>query len=79
HHHEHWDGSGYPDALAGEQIPLSARVLCIADAFTALTSQRSYRKAHTADAALEIMEQEAGTTFDPELFKAFKALVEADA
>jgi HD-GYP domain-containing protein (c-di-GMP phosphodiesterase class II) len=79
HHHEHWDGTGYPDALAGEQIPLSARVLCIADAFTALTSQRSYRKAHKTAAALEIMEQEAGTTFDPELYRAFKALVEAEA
>jgi HD-GYP domain-containing protein (c-di-GMP phosphodiesterase class II) len=79
HHHEHWDGTGYPDALAGEQIPLSARVLCIADAYTALTSQRSYRKAYRPGAALEIMAAEAGTTFDPELFRIFRTLVEVDA
>ncbi len=78
HHHEHWDGAGYPDALAGEQIPLSARVLCIADAFTALTSQRSHRKAYSQDQALSVMEVEAGTTFDPELFRIFRSLVEAN-
>ncbi len=79
HHHERWDGTGYPDALAGERIPLSARVLCIADAFTALTSQRTHRKAYKQDEALAIMAQEAGTTFDPELFRTFKALIEAEA
>jgi HD-GYP domain-containing protein (c-di-GMP phosphodiesterase class II) len=79
HHHERWDGTGYPDALAGEQIPLSARVLCIADAYTALTSQRTHRKAYDRDQALAIMAQEAGITFDPDLFKTFKALVEAEA
>jgi HD-GYP domain-containing protein (c-di-GMP phosphodiesterase class II) len=79
HHHEHWDGTGYPDALAGEQIPLSARVLCIADVFTALTSRRSYRRVYTQEEALAIMERESGTTFDPELFQTFRALVEAAA
>lgn len=79
HHHEHWDGSGYPDALAGEQIPLSARLLCIADAFTALTSQRSHRRAYSTEQALAIMEREAGITFDPQLFHTFKALIEAEA
>jgi HD-GYP domain-containing protein (c-di-GMP phosphodiesterase class II) len=78
HHHEHWDGSGYPDALAGEQIPLSARVLCIADAFTALTSQRSHRKAYSTIDALGVMAQEAGTTFDPELFRIFRSLIGAN-
>ncbi|HEY0304851.1 MAG TPA: HD domain-containing phosphohydrolase [Longimicrobiales bacterium] len=78
HHHEHWDGTGYPEALAGEQIPLSARVLCIADAFTALTSQRAHRKARTPEEALALMEREAGTTFDPGLFQTFKALIEAE-
>jgi HD-GYP domain-containing protein (c-di-GMP phosphodiesterase class II) len=79
HHHEHWDGSGYPDGVAGEEIPFSARVLCIADAFTALTSRRSHRKPYTQKQALEIMEQEAGKTFDPTLFATFRALIEASA
>jgi HD-GYP domain-containing protein (c-di-GMP phosphodiesterase class II) len=77
HHHEHWDGTGYPDALAGEQIPLAARVLCIADAFTALTSRRTYRKQYSQQEALDIMAAEAGTTFDPELFATFRRMVEA--
>jgi HD-GYP domain-containing protein (c-di-GMP phosphodiesterase class II) len=79
HHHEHFDGTGYPDALAGEQIPLSARVLCIADAFTALTSRRPFRKQHSAAEALHIMERESGSTFDPALFQVFRTLVEAEA
>jgi HD-GYP domain-containing protein (c-di-GMP phosphodiesterase class II)/uncharacterized protein HemY len=79
HHHEHFDGTGYPDALAGDQIPLSARVLCIADAFTALTSRRNHRKQYSTPEALHIMQQEAGTTFDPGLFQIFRTLVEADA
>ena len=79
HHHEHFDGTGYPDALAGEQIPLSARLLGIADAFTALTSRRNHRKQYNTHEALHIMEREAGTTFDPELFRVFRTLVEADS
>jgi putative nucleotidyltransferase with HDIG domain len=70
-HHEHWDGSGYPDGLGGEQIPLSARIVCVADVFDALTSQRSYRPAFTHEQALEIMEAESGRIFDPKLFDAF--------
>lgn len=76
HHHEHWDGTGYPDGLCGEAIPLSARVLCIADAFTALTSRRSFRSPMSECQALETMEQEAGRTFDPALFRSFRKLVE---
>ena len=77
HHHEHWDGTGYPDGLAGEEIPLSARLLCMADAFTALTSSRSHRKPYTQKQALDIMALEAGATFDPQLFATFRALIEA--
>jgi HD-GYP domain-containing protein (c-di-GMP phosphodiesterase class II)/Tfp pilus assembly protein PilF len=77
HHHEHWDGSGYPAALAGEDIPLAARVLCIVDAFTALTSRRTYRKQYTPAEALQVMAAEAGTTFDPQLFATFRGMVEA--
>jgi HD-GYP domain-containing protein (c-di-GMP phosphodiesterase class II) len=77
HHHENWDGTGYPDALSGEQIPLAARVLGLADSFTALTSRRSYRKQHSEAEALAIMETEVGTKFDPTLFATFKTLVEA--
>jgi HD-GYP domain-containing protein (c-di-GMP phosphodiesterase class II) len=79
HHHEHWDGTGYPDALAGENIPLSARMLCIADAFTALTSRRSHRKSYTQKQALDVMQQEAGKTFDPQLFATFRSIIEASA
>jgi len=67
HHHEHFDGSGYPDGLAGTDIPLLARVLQVADVWDALTSTRSYREAMSSDTAMEIMRREAGTTMDPEL------------
>jgi putative nucleotidyltransferase with HDIG domain len=76
-HHERWDGAGYPDQLAGEQIPLIARILCIADVFDALTTVRSYRAASTAAQALDLMEAEAGRIFDPELFTVFRNLMSA--
>jgi putative two-component system response regulator len=79
HHHECWDGTGYPDALSGEQIPLAARILCLADSFTALTSRRSHRKQYSTPEALEIMATEAGKKFDPTLFATFRMLVEASA
>ena len=75
HHHEYWDGSGYPDGLRGEQIPLAARVVCIADVFDALTSDRAFRNALTLEAALMVMAQDAGRIFDPRLFAVFKQLV----
>jgi putative nucleotidyltransferase with HDIG domain len=68
--HEHWDGSGYPDALAGESIPLVARIVCACDAFSAMTTDRSYRRARTAEEALEEMKRCAGTQFDPEVVAA---------
>ena len=74
-HHEHWDGTGYPDRLQGEQIPLLARVVCIADVFDALTSHRSFRPALPAHQAIALMETESGKTFDPKLFQLFRNLV----
>jgi HD-GYP domain-containing protein (c-di-GMP phosphodiesterase class II) len=67
HHHERWDGRGYPDRMAGNAIPLLARVLAVTDAFDAMTSTRSYRQAMTIDAALAEMLRCSGTQFDPEI------------
>ena len=64
-HHEHWNGSGYPDGLAGEEIPLHAQIVSIVDAFDALTSNRSYRDAMGREKALQIIEESAGTHFSP--------------
>jgi HD-GYP domain-containing protein (c-di-GMP phosphodiesterase class II) len=75
-HHEHFDGTGYPDQLRGDEIPMSARILCIADAFDALTTDRSFRPAFSSEQALEIMQSEAGRIFDPNMFALFKTLVE---
>jgi putative two-component system response regulator len=75
-HHERWDGTGYPDGLAGEEIPYTARILCLADVYDALTTTRSYRAAMTRDEALGIMEADAGSLFDPELFGIFRSLIE---
>ena len=71
HHHERWDGDGYPTGRRGDDIPLEARVLCIADSFDAMTSTRPYRASWTPDKALEELERCAGTQFDPELVGAF--------
>jgi putative nucleotidyltransferase with HDIG domain len=73
HHHERWDGAGYPDRLSGTAIPLAARILCIADVFDALTSDRSYRPAFPAERALDIMQRDVGA-FDPELLPIFVRL-----
>ncbi len=72
-HHERWDGTGYPDRLAGDAIPLAARVLRIADVFDALTTARSYRRPLSPDEAFGIMERDGGS-FDPELFEVFREL-----
>jgi putative two-component system response regulator len=72
HHHERWDGSGYPDGLAGEEIPLLARIVQIADIYDALTTHRSYKPAYTPEHALEILQDEARAGWrDPVLVKAF--------
>ncbi len=71
HHHEKWDGSGYPDKLSGEQIPLSARIFAFADVYDALTSERSYRSAWTHEDALDYMLKQSGTHFDPFIMPIF--------
>ena len=71
HHHERWDGQGYPDGLAGEAIPLDARILAVADAFDAMTSDRPYRKALPLEKAVGNLEQGSGTQWDPEIITAF--------
>jgi putative nucleotidyltransferase with HDIG domain len=73
HHHEYFDGSGYPDGLAGEQIPAGARIVTIADAFDTITSERTYKKRRTPEDALRELERCAGTQFDPELIRVFVA------
>jgi len=70
-HHERWDGRGYPDGLSGDAIPVSARILRIADVFDALTTARSYRRRLSPDEALALMEEDEGS-FDPEMFALFK-------
>lgn len=70
-HHERWDGTGYPDALAGEEIPLAARIMCVADVFDALTTTRSYRPALSTREALAIMGRDSGRVFDPHLLDVF--------
>ena len=75
HHHERYDGSGYPAGLKGEEIPLQARIIQIADVFDALTSNRSYRQAFDWQRALDILQEEAGKTVDPQLQKTFDALI----
>lgn len=71
HHHEKWDGSGYPDGLAGEDIPHAARVVAITDVFDALTSERAYKRAWSVDEALAHIRNESGKHFDPEIVAAF--------
>ena len=70
-HHEKWNGKGYPTGLSGEEIPLSARVMAVADVFDALVSRRSYKEPFTVDKALDIIREGAGSHFDPQVAKAF--------
>ncbi len=71
YHHERWDGNGYPDGLKGEEIPLHARIMSIADVFDAVSSDRCYRVALPMDECIRIMKKGAGTQFDPELVELF--------
>jgi putative two-component system response regulator len=73
-HHERWDGSGYPDGLAGERIPLAARIVAIADVFDAVTTPRHYREAWSRERAEEEIRRGTGTHFDPGLVEAFLVL-----
>ena len=74
-HHEKWDGSGYPQGLAGEAIPLEARIVALADVFDALTSDRPYKKAWPAEQAIAHMQEQAGRHFDPALVALFTPLL----
>lgn len=71
HHHERWDGQGYPDGLKGERIPLGARIVSVIDAFDAMTSDRPYRQAMPLGAALEILKDGAGRQWDPTVISVF--------
>ncbi|MBV8431334.1 MAG: HD-GYP domain-containing protein [Solirubrobacterales bacterium] len=73
HHHERLDGTGYPDSLIGDQIPLGARIIAVADTFDAITSTRPYRPARTHEAAIEILDAEAVTRLDPAGVRALEA------
>ena len=77
HHHERWDGGGYPDGLRGEQIPLGSRIIHLCEAFDAMTAPTSYRAVLSDYQALDIIESKAGTQFDPELAPEFKRMVES--
>src|SRR5205823_14833511 len=71
-HHEKWDGSGYPDGLKAEQIPIGARILSAVDTLDALASDRQYRRALPLDQAMEALTLEAGTAFDPKVVSVLK-------
>jgi len=75
-HHERWDGHGYPDALAGEEIPQSARVFAVADVLDALTTDRPYRPASSLTVAREMIARESGSHFDPEVVEAFDSVTD---
>jgi HD-GYP domain-containing protein (c-di-GMP phosphodiesterase class II) len=73
HHHERLDGSGYPDQLSGEEIPLGARIVAVVDSFDALTSARPYREVRSRSSVIEWLREEAGCTLDPDVVAAFTA------
>jgi HD-GYP domain-containing protein (c-di-GMP phosphodiesterase class II) len=76
-HHERWDGAGYPDGLAGEEIPLTARIFAVADSFDAMTSDRPYRRAMPLEVALDEIRAGAGAQFDPVAAERFLDLVDS--
>ena len=76
HHHERWDGTGYPDGIKGKEIPLSARIMAAVDVYDALTTKRPYKGAYNHEKAIRIMEKNSGTQFDPYVFEVFKEQVE---
>jgi len=78
HHHEHFNGSGYPDGLAGKEIPIASRILLVTDAFDAMTTDRPYRKAMPIEAAVEELKRNSGTQFDPMVVEAFLRILARD-
>lgn len=75
YHHERWDGTGYPEGLKGEDIPLFARIICITDVYDALTADRPYRKAWSANQTMQFLEEQKDKMFDPALVDIFKGIV----
>lgn len=75
-HQEHWDGSGYPRALAGPEIAIGGRILHLADAYDAMTSRRAFREPRSPQDAIEVLSQHSGIQFDPEIFQAFRSVVQ---
>ena len=76
HHHERVGGGGYPDGLVGDQIPLDARIMAVADAYDAMTSDRAYRCGMPHDKAIEILRQGAGSQWDAQVVDAFLSVIE---
>ena len=74
HHHERWDGTGYPSGLSEEDIPIAARIMALADVYDALTSNRVYKPAFTRQSVQEIIFTGSGIHFDPKIVAAFKTL-----
>ena len=74
YHHEKWDGTGYPNQLKGELIPLSARIFAVVDVWDALTTDRPYRQAWTRRAALQYIQEQSGAHFDPNVVNAFLSM-----
>ncbi|MDQ3819911.1 MAG: HD domain-containing protein, partial [Acidobacteriota bacterium] len=74
HHHEHFDGSGYPNGLQGEEIPLLSRIIMVVDAYDAMTSPRPFREAYTHEEALKKLKSGSGTQFDQQVVRAFDEL-----
>lgn len=79
YHHEHYDGNGYPYGKKGDEIPLGSRIIAIADAYDSMISNRAYRQGLAGDEALKLIEQKAGSQFDPELIDVFKSILPAAA
>lgn len=75
HHHERYDGKGYPDGLKGKETPLLARILCVADAYDAMTADRPYKKAMTKETAIEELKKCSGTQFDPQVVEVFLQVI----
>jgi HD-GYP domain-containing protein (c-di-GMP phosphodiesterase class II) len=78
HHHEHWDGSGYPDGLKGREIPVISRIIAVVDAYDAMTTTRSYRREMSRQDALRMIESECGKQFCPDAVKELLAVCKAD-
>ncbi|HHR84725.1 MAG TPA: HD-GYP domain-containing protein, partial [Candidatus Acetothermia bacterium] len=78
HEHEHWDGSGYPDGLKGEEIPLIARIITAADVYDALSTDRPYRKAFSREKSLEILQKMRGKELDPKVADALERVLKSE-